>query len=99
MREVRIDFLAATPNRVHVQTGDLRQEDVTAVPNLLRLHGRKPTPLLLVEPTHQQIDATVVFKINVLFTLNTSWTLALAIDSVSHDVLLVRLPGTRIMIL
>src|SRR5712691_8709786 len=40
--------------------GDFKQDSVGTVPKPLRLHGQIPAPLLLIQPTQQQIHVPVV---------------------------------------
>jgi hypothetical protein len=81
-----------------VQPGDLGKPDIPAESDLLRLHRRKPSPLLLVQSAHEQVNPTVVLKVRMVVACATSGALAFVNSTVSHDGLLVRSPGTRIMV-
>ena|SRR6266700_6155829 len=51
---------APQSNRLFIDAGDFKQDSVRTVPKPLRLHGQIPPPLLLIEPTQQQIHESVV---------------------------------------
>src|SRR5207245_8316299 len=44
-----------------------KQDTVGPVPKPLRLHGQIPAPLLLIQPTQQQIHVPMVFPVRVDF--------------------------------
>src|SRR5438105_14529169 len=75
--------LPAPPsNRLFIDAGDFKQDSVGTVPKPLRLHGQIPTPLLLIQPTQQQIHVPVVLTARMGFIpraraaptfMNLSW--------------------------
>jgi hypothetical protein len=52
-------FLLAAPDRLLVQTGDLRHQHRPTVPQTIRLDGGIPPPFSLPESTEQQVHLLV----------------------------------------
>jgi hypothetical protein len=60
-------LLAPPSNGLFIDAGDFKQDSVGTVPKPLRLHGQIPAPLLLIQPTQQQIHVPVVLTARVGF--------------------------------
>src|SRR5712691_649328 len=61
--------LPAPPsNRLFIDARDFKQDSVGAVPKPLRFHRQIPAPLLLIQPTQQQIHVSVVLTARMGFT-------------------------------
>jgi len=52
--------LATPSNGLFINASDFKQDPVGTVPKPLRLDCQKPAPLLLIQPTQQQIHVPVV---------------------------------------
>src|SRR5262249_47601778 len=58
-----LGFLAAAPDRIDMQAGDLGQQDVAAMAVALGLQAGEPTSLLLVQATHDEVDLLVALPL------------------------------------
>jgi hypothetical protein len=67
-----------------MESGDLRQKNVTAMSDLLGFQGRKPSSLLFVESAQKQIDSVVQVSVGMVLTSNTGHTLALVDRDLGH---------------
>jgi hypothetical protein len=63
----------------------LGQQDLAAVPDLLRLQSREPPPLLFVEPTEQEVDVVVQVPVGMILATNARRTLALVDRDLGHN--------------
>jgi len=59
---------APATNRLFVYPSDFEQNTVSPITYPLGFHCQKPAPLLLIQPTQQQIHLPVVFAAGVSFT-------------------------------
>jgi hypothetical protein len=67
-----------------MQAGDQGQQAIPAMPNTFRFPGGQPTPLLLIEPSKQQVQLPMQRFVRMVSRLDTIRTLTLANGSGEH---------------
>src|SRR5262249_44979425 len=83
--QLGVEFLPAAADGIDVQAGDLRQQGVAAVADVLGLQGGQPAALLLVQAAHQQVDVVVQGPRGVVLPREAGGTGTAVDDRIDHD--------------
>jgi hypothetical protein len=80
-----VELLSSPADGIDVQAGDLCEQGVAAVTDLLGLQGCQPATLLLIEAAHQEVDLGVPVAVGVIQAGLAVGALALVNRGVRHD--------------